>query len=187
MLVKDRKVVTNGDKITDKKKTVFHVGDKIRVLRPKFIERVGYPLVWTQLMAEVKNDPRTLKAWKVLHNRPITQESTLQEICAFAGGAFQESMSQEFLRAVAMLRVQERGFGGADRKIIYYQKSPIGSLWQDTIFTILSKRTAKTGKYYSPSGDDEDFESGGLDECKTHILLNTAAGWIEEIDVELVK
>lgn len=153
------------------KKHVFKPGDKVRVLRDRFIDRVGYPLIYGMLMGEVENDPRTAEALKVLG----------------WGGKLPHYM----LVAIAKLRVEQRGFGGNERKIIY---EPEGGFARQPgqVLTVYSKRVAKTGVRFSASYgvssyDGEPWEEpGGLDDCKTHVLLMTDSGEIETCDVELV-
>lgn len=152
---------------------VIKVGDKVRVLRDRFIERVGYPLIYGMLTDEVEADPRTAEALRVL-------------------GWTGKRMPNEFVIAVAKMRVQERGFGGRQRQIIYEPPGGFGR-WPGTVLEVYGKRLAKTGVYYPPSGGvnsydgEEWYEPGGLGDCKTHIILSTPAGEIEACDVELVK
>lgn len=157
----------------------IRVGDKVRVLRDRFIKRIGYPLVWYDLMDEVEADPRTAEALRVL---------------GFAVGGLdfaKPSMPREFVTAVAKMRVEERGFGGGERQIFY--EEPGGHAWrrEGSVWAVRAKRTAMTGTYYPPrsgrSYDGEPWdEPGGLENRKTHIILTTVAGEIEACDVELV-
>ena len=154
------------------KKHVFKTGDKVRVLRDRFIERVGYPLIYGMLMDEVENDPRTAEALKVLG----------------WGG----DLPHFFQVAVAKLRVEQRGFGGNTRAIIY---EPEGGFARQPgqVLTVYSKRVAKTGVRFPPRscydsyGGGYDYEQGGLDDCNTHVLLMTDSGEIEACDVEFVR
>lgn len=55
--------------------------------------------------------------------------------------------------------------------------------------TVYGKRTVRTGKYYPPytrAGWDyePEHEPGGLEDMKTHVLLQTGVGEIETCDVE---
>lgn len=154
-------------------KPVIRVGDKVRVLRDRFITRVGYPLVWVNLTDEVEADKRTAEALKVL---------------GWAG----RTMPRDFVRAVARMRVEERGFGGRDRQIFYEEPGGYGRL-EGSVLEVYSKRIAKTGRYYAPSGGVSSYdgdhwcEPGGLADCKTHVILLTPAGEIEACDVELAS
>lgn len=173
------------------KKDVIRIGDTVRVLRPRWVKRVGYPLVWTDLVDEVRSDPRTTEALKVLglSDRELQSERTSQ-----------------FVRAVAMARVEQQRFGGNERSIHYQRVGSADESALDLIasncvphhgyvgreLNVISKRTVKTGKRFPAwsgrSGPDYEYEyePGGLDDCKTHVLLNTWAGEIEVCDVEKV-
>lgn len=171
------------------KRDVIRVGDTVRVLRPRWVTRVGYPLVWTDLVDEVRADPRTAEALKVL---------------GLPDSELDDERQGSLVRAVAMARVEQRGFGGNARSIHYM---PIGAEDDDPLtlistnkvpchgyvgreLIVTSKRVVKTGVRFpawgSGSGPDYHYEPGGLDNCKTHVLLTTWAGEIEVCDVEKV-
>lgn len=179
------------------KKDVIRVGDTVRVLRPRWVKRVGYPLVWTDLAEEVRQDPRTRQALELLG---IYQPQP-------GVWRVEEKLPHEFVRAVAMLLVEQRGFGGSERAVHYY---PLGNEGEDPldilvaggvphhghvgrVFEVTGKRRVKTGTRFPAhswrSGPDYeyDYSPGGLENCKTHVLLTTWAGEIEVCDVEKVK
>lgn len=176
------------------KKQVIRIGDTVRVVNNRAIERVGYPLIWYDLIEEVEADPRTLAAWDVLTGRTQHESGLLA----------QRKLPRYFSKAVAMLRVEERGFGG-DRQIIYAsaEKNSLGiegqlhwdrfsSYYNGYEGLVLSKKVAKTGKRVAACGgvdsQGEYWEApGGLDDCKTHVLLGVGSCWFAQEDVELVK
>lgn len=200
------------------KRKVIRVGDRVKIVESKFIKRVGYPLIWTDLIDEVAKDPRTLKAWAIItapQNLPQGSIDVPPQINGEAlETAFLPKLSDivkepeipiEFIRAVARERVREMNFGGNERQIIYLKTRTdmAGLLWSSgkdecadytgQIFEVFSKKIAKTGtRFPSTHGHDSYngeywYEQGGLDNCKTHVLLETSAGWIENIHVELYK
>lgn len=162
------------------KKHVYKPGDKVRVLRDRFIERVGYPLIYGMFMEEVENDPRVAEALKALE----------YPTGGLPGGKI--NIPHYFQIAVAKMRVEQKGFGGNERKIIY---EPEGGFARQPgqVLTVYSKRVAKTGvrfpsrSWYDSYGGGYDYEQGGLDDCKTHVLLMTDSGEIEACDVEFVR
>lgn len=168
------------------KNLVIRPGDKVRVLRDRFIERVGYPLVWWMLEEEVENDPRVHEALRVLEIPGFTAADNANFPSAIADAA---KVPRAFLIAVAKMRVEERGFGGRERQIFYEKQGGFGR-WPGCVLEVYSKRIAKTGSYYPPGRGystmsyDADPEPGGLENCKTHIILMTASGEIEACDVE---
>lgn len=181
------------------KKHVYRVGDKVRILRPNWIARVGYPLIWTDLIDEVEADPRTAAA-----------------MTALGFGGFEPNIfnlkakfDKQFVRAVAMLRVEQRGFGGKERQLIYEKPldpalSTVCTAVATGVFRmhttdytgygmrVNSKRTVKTGTYYPPTGgrtysydgEEDWYEPGGLLDAKTHVLLTLDRGEISTADVE---
>jgi hypothetical protein len=173
------------------KREVIRVGDTVRVLRPRWVKRVGYPIVWTDLVDEVRSDPRTIEAVKVL---------------GLSDYLLEDERPSGFVRAVAMARVEQRDFGGNERSIHYAtlaaeDEDPLTLICSDQVphhgyvgreLIVTSKRVVKTGTrfpaYSGRSGPDYeyDYEPGGLDNCKTHVLLTTWAGEIEVCDVEKV-
>lgn len=163
---------------------IFRKGDVVRILEPKWVKRVGYPVIWTDLIDEVRADPRTLAAWQALGFGPILGED----------------LPIEFVRGVAMQHVRQRRFGGNERSIHYMKLGPKEDKWllldDNTVphhgyvgfrAVVHGKRVVKTG-VRSPGywSNEEDYENGGLSDCKTHILLRTDFGEIETIHVRLL-
>lgn len=177
-----------------KKPRPYRVGDIVRVLRPRWIKRVGYPLVWTDLLEEVEKDPRSWQALAILEGQtPDTPEPFL---------AKRTSLPREFAMCVARMRVEERGFGGRERAIIYEPETPedpdvlhFGPCFNLEYLqhcSVRGKRVAYTGTYFRggttwTSDGPEDYPSELVD-AKAHVLLRLDSGWeIESCDVELVK
>lgn len=103
------------------------------------------------------------------------------------------------VKALAGLYLNNIGFGGIERTI-HAITIPEHS---NKLFEVYSKRIVKTGMYYPPEWY-QDFEGnweynrGGLDNCKTHIVLDLSGHiqsknrrfdglWIEVKNVNLVK
>lgn len=162
------------------KKHIYRPGDKVRVLRDRFIERVGYPLIYGMFMEEVENDPKVAEALKVL-GYPTG---------GLLGGKI--DMPHYFKIAVAKMRVEQKGFGGRERKIIYEKEGGFARQ-PGQVLTVYSKRVAKTGTWFPATRGYQTYDyeyddaPGGLDDCKTHVLLLTESGEIEACDVEFVK
>lgn len=161
---------------------VYRPGDRVRVVNPRWIRRVGYPIVWTEIEQEVRDMRRTQEAWATFIGMPLTFTCTL-------------TVSDEFARACAMHVVEERGFGGNTRSIYY--EDPIDDQQlglrdayygfarnRGQVLEVYSKRIVHTGIRVPAWGDGDDYVDGYLDERKTHVLLRTAAGEIEACDVE---
>lgn len=194
------------------KKTVIRIGDKVKIVASKIVKRVGYPLIWTDIADEVRKDPRTIAAYRLLTTPvdstavPAVSTAVRHKLDLLAGSEA-DSISDEFVRVVARMRVVEIKFGGNERQIIYKKtrSDKAGLFWSSSddnecadytgaIFEVTDKKVVKTGTRYPASGGSggfwqeyDDYEPGGLADCKTHVLLYTSAGWIEEVNVALVQ
>lgn len=151
-----------------KEDKIIRVGDTVMVKdHSKYIKRIGYNLVWNDdaLLEEVEDDPRTAEAARILGWKPG------------------ENFSHEFIKAIAMRRVKERGFGGNERSIhyidesedaLYYKYLGAGIMYPKKV---VGKRVAKTGTYFPPTNGGYDHDGyydgdpGGLSDMKTHIIL----------------
>ena len=163
------------------KKHSYKVGDYVTILRPNFIDRVGYTLRPKDLIEEVEKDPRYLK---ILEDFNITSSR----------------VKGSLLHALAFQLVRDRNFGGDERKIFYIKDNGDTS-WFDPSYVdyfprkaqIYGKQIRKTGTRYAPNSGYDSYdgeyynEPGGLDNPKTHVILETSFGLIEDIDVEPYK
>ena len=189
------------------KKQVIRVGDRVKIITSKFIKRVGYPLIWTDLIDEVRKDPRTLAAYKLLMDTPPKQTAAaitghdLAWLLKHDDEA--DQIPFDLIRAVARMRVEQREFGGNERQL-HYKKlrlAKAGLFWSSVtddecadhtgqVFEVIGKKVVKTGIRFPAVGGQDSMgeyweEPGGLEDCKTHVLLNTVAGWIEQVNVWL--
>lgn len=193
------------------KPKVIRKGDSVKVITSKFVKRVGYPLIWTDLVEEVEKDPRTQAAWDLLTRaQPCDAETPSITLVDKLFHDFKSNIPWDFLAVIAKQRVREMNFGGNERQLIYMRTMTkprntfFGLLWAPSadevpdctgrVYEVIGKKLAKTGTYYAPTSgtsgyyEPEDwYEPGGLEDCKTHILLETHVGWIEAVNVELVK
>ena len=175
------------------KKTVYRPGDVVRVVNSRFIERIGYPLVFTELRAEFENHPRLEEALKMLG---VMGENNYRHTFAIRDAA----------DGLAKAAVRFRGWGGKERRIHYLGTRAHAADDFDLDFTstgtqtdctgqetvVYAKKVRMTGDYYPPwSGQtyegEHDFEPGGLSNAKAHVILTTGLGDIEACDVELVR
>jgi len=154
----------------------FRVGDTVRIVRPRFIKRVGYPLTFVDLREEFADHPQFTEAMRLL---------------GFTDGAHEVPfrVKREIVDGLARGAVRARGWGGKERRI-HYEDQPRDLT--DYLTTVLAKRVRMTGDYYPPSGGQdmtgEDwYEPGGLTNQRSHVILTTGYGDIEACDVELVE
>ena len=191
------------------KSKVIRIGDFIEIVTSKFVKRVGYPIVWTDLLSEVARDPRTKKAWDILTDAPASLTSSPAEQFLAVGSNPEEEFPKDFLRAIAQHRVEMLKYGGNERSIHYYEtksRPPLNELFSLNASgthrydctgykaSVIGKKACLTGTRIAPSSgtsgywEPEDwYDAGGLDNCKTHVLLETGWGWIEACNVELIS
>jgi len=158
------------------RKHVYRVGDMIRIIEPKFVERVGYPQVWTDLFTEYRQHPKLSEAMELLG------------IVNPRGRA-----QREFAEGAARAANRMAGFGGRERTIHHF--TYVSYDYRGEECAVLAKRVVRTGVYYPPSGGqtwtdigyEYDYENGGLDGAKSHVLLLTTYGEIEARNVEPVE
>lgn len=178
------------------KRHIWRPGDKCRVVKPLWVKRVGYPLVWYDLMDEVETDWKVGQAWDVLHgDKPRQLHPTPDQVLFnLRGGrkAATDGVPRYFLQAAAKALVEQRSFGGNERKMIYDEDHHGCQCQPGAVLTVRSKRIVKTGTRFSATAGgsngyyDWDGEPGGLADMQTHILLMTDCGEIEAANVELV-
>jgi len=156
------------------KKHVYHVGDKVRILRPRFVRRVGYPLVWHEVEdVQLYADPRIGTALRALGLHPASLEGLA---CGH------DEIPRHLQIAFAKEFVVQNNFGGKERSIYYWAdgQSPPNvfdtAVWgryysEGTVHTVVGRRHVKTGVRYAAWGNGEDWEPGGLNDMKVHTLL----------------
>lgn len=169
------------------KKHVYRIGDVVRIVEPKFVERVGYPLIWPMLMEEFE-----AKLDQVRDAMQLAVYGGVLEDEAFMSKSMETNATdRDFLKGVCMAAVRMRGFGG-DERSIYYHEAGMFEHSRGLETVVHRKRTVKTGTRfaghatYSYEGE-YDYENGGLNNEATHVLLYTDWGEIEACNVELVK
>lgn len=167
-----------------KSQLTIRVGDRVEIIEDRFIERIGYPLVWTNLVPEFENHPNLLAAAKLLGIYSGLVSIPLALAYSELKGSQYKAMKR-FVQGAAQAAVIHRGFGGGERQI-YYLPQVNGLVGR--IATVEFKKVSITGTYYPPSYDRDydDYEPGGLDNRKSHVILYTELGMIEKCHVRKV-
>lgn len=198
------------------KKHVYRIGDKIRILRPRVVERVGYPKEVFDYLPDESNR-EVLIAERLL--RGISLEEAVRQVdleldIRSRWGKRSSKIGTVHPKvawAAAYLRAKEDGFGGRERsihfgKLYWWKGARYSSIVSDDNTPVLdpasfspfetvvrSKRIVKTGMYYPPSSDydsysgEYDYYSGGLENQKTHVIIRTHEGEFHTDDIEPVK
>jgi len=181
---------------------VIRIGDQVKVIKPEFVERVGYPLSFDDactIIAEKYSDKINEFMGSIF---PETSDLNKARSLTLKSYWCKSKSFHRIVKALAYTYIDQHRFGGNERKIYTYTLDE--EIWQNQV--VYGKAVVKTGLYYGPSGGhypyEDDFEPGGLDKCKTHMLLNIGNafadckpmfsipkyyGWIEACNVEKVK
>lgn len=181
-------------------KSMIPIGSKICIINPLRVIRVGYPLSMDDAIAHVKLNMSD--AIKSMLTQVGLYKNIEDKVLKFQ--IYQEwppidkvgrKTYNEIVKALAYEYLHQTGFGGKERTI--HVKEYLD--YQGKILTVANKKVVKTGTYYPPGGDAEDWYPGGLDNCKTHVLLKLwdwnfycksnnlydEAFWIESCNVKL--
>jgi len=160
------------------KKTVFRVGDKIRIVNPEFVKRVGYPMDFGEVMSEFycKNKELIEKVsedllLKIYHHFPYEGDF----------GKFIEAI----VKVCASEIMRKECYGGAKRDIYTIDIPGL----RNNVLTVTSRKIVSTGYRSGVTGSQDDppsFQCTGR-----HVLLEVAGklgaeGWIEAKNVEKV-
>jgi len=178
------------------KKRVFRPGDKVRIVNPLQVERVGYPktvMMCFNELCESLNENHLEKTFKF-------NSCKLNQALEILGLPILQNQRERdrVIYGLAQYKLAADGFGGKERSIHYVQHSNeqisnfTHDYLQNRITEVVSKRVVKTGKYFGSSGGrdydgDYWFEPGGLEDMKTHILITTELGEFEERNLEYVS
>lgn len=191
------------------RKEVIRVGDTVEVVTCKIVKRVGYPLVWTEIVDGLRSDPRVIAAFDFLSAKEGSLRDLAQKVETADLGNFFRPLKREvppyFAMAAAKVRVQAEEFGGNERTIHYKPLVKYGEFHDGNThaadvtgrrYVVTGKKLAKTGTRYPPTsgtthsydGSEDWYEDGGLENCKTHVLLElTHQYWIEACNVKKVN
>lgn len=167
--------------------TVARVGDRIRITRPAFFVRCGYPLdfdaEYRKVLADRRDDiGRFLVSVGVAPGESIRLSRDM------------EVAVQKVARAIAYATIRQRRFGGRDRRIYTHEFPDLAGVEA----AVSGVRFVKTGEWVPGSGGEEP-EPNWLANERTHRILETGLygmlpGWppferslsIEAANVELI-
>jgi len=171
---------------------IIRVGDQIKIIKPVFYIRCGYPMdvkeetekVFSeygksveQLMIDV--GATTKKEWSTPRILDSPREPSLYKIC----------------RELAYAKCKLLKFGGKTRSL-HTEEIPE---FQGISSRVLEIKYVKTGEYYPSSFhhsyfDEPDYNPGGLNKQKTHKLVRCflhssplcGDKWIEAVNIEKI-
>jgi len=150
------------------KRIVFHVGDKVRVIEPLQVIRVGYPLTKTDALDAVEKE-----YGDEIRNFMCSVGAAQADDTFFSSPEYDPRLYGDLLNAMASRYLRVKGYGGKERKV-YTEVNE--RLRATSGWTVISKRHVKTGIYcsgsYSGGYDGEpDYDPPYLSNEQTHTLL----------------
>lgn len=181
-------------------KSMIPIGSKIGIINPLRVIRVGYPLSIDDAIAHVKlNMSDAIKSMLTQVGLYKNIEDKVLKLKIYQEWPPTDKVGRKtytnIVKALAYEYLHQTGFGGKERTI-HVKDYPD---YKGKVLTVADKKVVKTGTYYPPGGDAEDWYPGGLDNCKTHVLLKLwdwnfycesnnpydEAFWIESCNVKL--
>lgn len=168
------------------KKEVLRSGDIVKIINPEIFIRCGYPLSLHDMvenLSKKENNNKIISFFKEFDILSINNEEVINYNHLDSNRYLDD---YKFRRELAYLILKNKKFGGNERKIYTELKSEL----KDKEFTIIEKKTIKTGIRISGSGSYEDYDPPYLANEKTHIILKLAEinifgeeFWIEKKNV----
>lgn len=139
-----------------RKNIVFHIGDRVRIIKPEIFIRCGYPKIkldFPVTVTEKEKISNFLQSLGIKHDSLYyIPNSSLEKICD----------------EISYLRLRQANFGGENREI--HTTSDFNLLNQ--IGQVVGKRVVKTGVYSSAYIDYDGYsQSAFLENEKSHVIL----------------
>lgn len=163
--------------MTAKRATPIRVGDRVRVVVPRAVARVGYPKEARDYLAKVVEE-REAEVRKLFGYRPAYPG--IDEVFPVGSSATHVAWSTAIVEArvaklppplrralwdLAYLACKRDGFGGRERRVRL--TDPLRG-WDDVEFEVAAVRSVMEGDYFAPSYSrdywtgESDNEPGGL-------------------------
>lgn len=142
---------------------LIRVGDRVTVTKPEFVTRVGYPMSHEEAVEWVKKNKSGQLMDLLVFDRPVN----VFDYLLAPEPMFGDKYEKRIISALASLYLRHKGYGGKTRSIhLECRPEELGKQYR-----VRDKCMVKTGTYRPSRGSGEDFEPGGLDKEKTHVLL----------------
>jgi hypothetical protein len=151
------------------KQEIIKIGDRIKIVNPQMFIRCGYPLDLQELTKEISI--KYYEEIKAFVDKIVFPEEKRTKNSLFALGIRLKEKEREFediARHLAYRIIAKKKFGGNERTI--YTKERVDLKGKE--FLVVNTKTVVTGTYFPPSGDRDEFESGGLTHMKQHKILS---------------
>lgn len=151
-------------------KNIIRVDDLVKIKHPEFFIRCGYnlylPEVTDQIIEERSEEIEEFidKFFGIDRKSPEYKFLKQDKI---------SNTGKEIAKALAYAKLRREKFGGRERKLFTEMKEEL----RGSIFKVTGIKIHKTGTYFAPCGGydyysgESDYECGGLDNEKTHKIL----------------
>jgi len=155
-----------------KRKDIIRVGDRVKIVVPDVVVRVGYPLTKAAMME--KQTPEQIKAIEDMF-LAFGVKSYPDKDGDFLKVTMTDSVADRLLQRIrytmAGIQLRQEGWGGKERRIHTHTIKEL----KGKLATVDAKRVVKTGDYHHGySGCDYwgeyDYEPSYLSNEKTHVL-----------------
>lgn len=140
------------------RRNVIREGDRVKVIRAEVLTRCGYPKAVADYMTQAK------------------------EILDKTGEKFGRRETDRIVREITYGLARRDHFGGRERTL---HLSAMPELLGE-VLPVEKVRTVRTGYYFGPWGNGEDYEPGGLDNMKAHriaVLYPPGRRWLDPKDL----
>ncbi len=165
-----------------KNKNTIRVGDTVRIVDPQVVYRFGYPLN-TNLIKKQFTDEENKSIRRFVDKfMGINYDDPNMDLVLLGNESIYEEMSINKIKdALAYIRLKQLNHGGKIRSLYTKDMPEI----KTAVATVKSRKVVKTGTRVPPSGSfdywgEYDFESGYLEDEKTHVLFELYDLRIEE-------
>lgn len=156
------------------KKTVFKIGDRVRIINPEIFIRCGYSLTKeiakNTLITKEEKDKIASLVGGVLDLRALGLDSFGYD---FGGSNTKLKVFDKILDELAYYKLVQNSFGGNERKI----HTEFNPKLKDQICVVDSKKVYRTGIYHNASTysgweGGYDYTPAYLENVKSHVILD---------------
>ena len=167
-----------------KNNNTIRVGDKVRIINPQVVYRFGYPLNTNLIKKQFTDEENKSIRQFVDKFMGINCDDPNINLMLIGNESIYEGISINKIKdALAFIRMKQLGHGGNSRALYTKELPEI----KNSVATVKSRKVVKTGERFAPSGSydywgEYDYEPGGLDNEKTHVLFELTDVLVEDTE-----
>lgn len=168
------------------KPVVIRAGDRVRVVDPRWVLRVGYPKTAADYLAATceRHEAALREIYGYKATRPTLAATLAVDFPGYKPPSAEERVSKmppplrRALWDLAYLACERDGFGGKERRV--HLSAPMPD-WEGAEFEVASVRSAMEGDYFPPYygrnyWGESDNEPGGLTNPRVRRLASMGQG-----------